>query len=775
MIYNDKNLEEVGARKCPKCGSTMNKQITSNGTIWTCNKCDYSDMDRIGKDFTAEYKTARRKATNKIEKLIDSPFEPISCSCRNHISVKKLKVRSTLSNGIEYICPKCGAVQIDINIKNSLDILFNLKDTFPDESAFDPVLQYLFIKIFSYNFQKWNDRIPGLIDGLSDTAADQHDLSDIEKYKKSLSKLQIMHAIDEGVFKLCPKCKSNYIHKDAKVCENCASKVKQNKEKKKKGAKVFFIFLLIMVLCAGAAFAVYKFRPEWIFGNATIEYYIDGEKFEVDSVYSKYIEIEPPQKTGYRFMGLYDAEIDGNQVIDSNGRSLNPSDYRSDIITLYPHWEAIIYRIILNAGNYTISNGSSVVTVETLYGELEKLIVPNESGEYKFLGWFLNDGTQVTDKDGNLLIEWIYTEEPISLNARTIGAKSVIMEYNLNDSSLKVSQDINSSFGIADDGRNYILDIPKANQYYKFMGWFLEDGTQLTDDCGASLSPWDNVNAIEKLNVYAHWENSEEYVGYTFISTVDEFTNIRSDLSGKYILMSDIDLGNITQWQPFGGCNLAESFTGVLDGQNHKIINLKRTDKVSISYDRGYFGLFGYVGSSGVVQNIAFDNVCINITSCTANKNVREFYSVVAGKCEGTLSNISVNGLFVFSCCDTGVAHLGGLCGVANDARISDCTNNIDITSDRYTSSIGGIAAYSKGGSFTNCKNNGNLTAVGTDWGGWAVTGAITGECYKGLTAFTNVINNGNLIARAYDNSSLFTNCTCKTGLETAHFTENIY
>ncbi len=40
--------------------------------------------------------------------------------------------------------------------------------------------------------------------------------------------------------------------------------------------------------------------------------------------------------------------------------------------------------------------------------------------------------------------------------------------------------------------------------------------------------------------------------GYTLIKTPDDLNNIRNNLSGKYILMNDIDLSSYSNWDPIG-------------------------------------------------------------------------------------------------------------------------------------------------------------------------------------------------------------------------------
>ena len=56
--------------------------------------------------------------------------------------------------------------------------------------------------------------------------------------------------------------------------------------------------------------------------------------------------------------------------------------------------------------------------------------------------------------------------------------------------------------------------------------------------------------------------------GYTVIKTANDLKNIRKNLSGKYILMADIDLSSIDNWDPIGGSS-NYSFTGTYDNNRY--------------------------------------------------------------------------------------------------------------------------------------------------------------------------------------------------------------
>ena len=56
--------------------------------------------------------------------------------------------------------------------------------------------------------------------------------------------------------------------------------------------------------------------------------------------------------------------------------------------------------------------------------------------------------------------------------------------------------------------------------------------------------------------------------GYIAISTAEEFSNIRNNPSGKYILANDIDFKRST-------LDIIENFTGMLDGNGKTISNFQ--------------------------------------------------------------------------------------------------------------------------------------------------------------------------------------------------------
>ena len=133
----------------------------------------------------------------------------------------------------------------------------------------------------------------------------------------------------------------------------------------------------------------------------------DGEPFALESV---------PARTGYDFMGLYDAKVGGTQYVDETGQSLSSYTDKKNMV-LFPQWKAKEYTLWLDfAGaeitgprNYTVTYGQTLP-------ELPKSVyLENQS----FKGWFTEEdcgGTQVADNAGLILNKAIVNENNFDLS-----------------------------------------------------------------------------------------------------------------------------------------------------------------------------------------------------------------------------------------------------------------------------------------------------------------------------------------------------------------------
>ena len=88
----------------------------------------------------------------------------------------------------------------------------------------------------------------------------------------------------------------------------------------------------------------------------------------------------------------------------------------------------------------------------------------------------------------------------------------------------------------------------------------------------------------------------EDTSEYTQITSIADLVGINNDPEGKYILMNDIDMSEVTaeggDWD--GGCGWTplDTFNGVLDGNGHKIIGMHIYGDVDAKLSMSYVGLF---------------------------------------------------------------------------------------------------------------------------------------------------------------------------------------
>lgn len=220
--------------------------------------------------------------------------------------------------------------------------------------------------------------------------------------------------------------------------------------------------------------------------------------------------------------------------------------------------------------------------------------------------------------------------------------------------------------------------------------------------------------------------------GYTIIKSAYDLNNIRNNLSGKYILMSDIDLASIDNWQAIGDSN--SKFSGVFNGNGYVIKNLT----IDNSANSGN-GLFGYTNNAEI-KNVGLENV--NIKGNSSNGAVAA--DADATKIENIYVTGTINGTSVLNgaICGTmdsgssitnsyasadviGGTNTGGLTG-RNDGTISASSFTGNITANG--SYIGGIAG-SNYGTISNAYVSGTITNISN--GSATYTGGIAGSNYN--------------------------------------------
>lgn len=203
-----------------------------------------------------------------------------------------------------------------------------------------------------------------------------------------------------------------------------------------------------------------------------------------------------------------------------------------------------------------------------------------------------------------------------------------------------------------------------------------------------------------------------ESIGLIKITSAQGFKDIRKDLSGKYVLINDLDFGGV-QITPIGGSS--GRFSGVIVGNGHTISNF------SVSADYPFAGLIAR--NAGKIENVQIRDAIISVSRTGADA----FAGVIAGENTGTISKCSVSG------------------GSVNVRAVD--SNNTE-NSSRYAVA-GGIAGKISGeGTIERCSVNGvslhgfvkkHDKAWSEGWNevAFAYLGGIVGEQLGG-----NVLNN---------------------------------
>lgn len=205
--------------------------------------------------------------------------------------------------------------------------------------------------------------------------------------------------------------------------------------------------------------------------------------------------------------------------------------------------------------------------------------------------------------------------------------------------------------------------------------------------------------------------------------TPEEFTPINDawdlyfmhdTLDGKFILMNDIDLTELTAlggdfdnnghgWTPIGE-NHATPFKGTFDGNGHTIKGL-RIDGI----ETNYAGLFGYL--TGTVKSLVLEDVSISGSV--------EYMGALAGYCYGgTISGVRVSGTIRNTRTSGNTPNVGGVVGRLYIAMITGCCNSAAVSGrENMKAYVGGLCGYAtswdKNASILRCYNDGIISGKG--------------------------------------------------------------
>ena len=233
---------------------------------------------------------------------------------------------------------------------------------------------------------------------------------------------------------------------------------------------------------------------------------------------------------------------------------------------------------------------------------------------------------------------------------------------------------------------------------------------------GEPNAPYQIANVADLLTL----ANDVNDYNKCFIMTAD--INLDPNLLDRGVFTSAViapDINNSNNY--FDG----NSFIGIFDGYDHKILNLT-IDTNGIGND--YLGLFGDVNIGGVVKNLGLENIDIKSSPVS--------YSFclggLAGSNEGSINNCHSTGNL------NGNSSVGGLIGRNDSGNIDNCYSKAGVVSREI---VGGLVGYNQYAVIKNSYSAGNVNAspVHTD----CYAGGLSG--YNYFSSIDNSYATGNV------------------------------
>ena len=193
-----------------------------------------------------------------------------------------------------------------------------------------------------------------------------------------------------------------------------------------------------------------------------------------------------------------------------------------------------------------------------------------------------------------------------------------------------------------------------------------------------------------------------------------------SNLGINITLDKDINLTGTT-WTPIG-IDDKNQYTGTFDGGGHTIsgLTVKGSDENA--------GLFGYIGSNGMVKNVKLKHVQI------ASDYQNAYVGGVAGNNDGAIENCSVSGSVSGNSNSGGTYNsVGGIVGYQWSGSITRCSSSATVNG---TGCVGGVVGQTNSGAtLTACYATGNVTAENNNTKGTFFAGGVVGSNGGILTA----------------------------------------
>lgn len=188
------------------------------------------------------------------------------------------------------------------------------------------------------------------------------------------------------------------------------------------------------------------------------------------------------------------------------------------------------------------------------------------------------------------------------------------------------------------------------------------------------------------------------------VCTPTHLNNVRLHLDAHFVQVADIDLGNSGLFEPIGGEQPSDGFSGIYDGVGHSIANLSIVEQTTGQPVRS-IGLFRR--QTGAIRNLTLTNALVICVKSPNNMTV--WVGAVAGASEGVMFNVHVEGTV------SAVhqwASLGGLAGACHGCEFTRSSFSGTIVG--AFGYIGGLCgdAFVGGAKITDCYVDGIIEAT---------------------------------------------------------------
>ena len=299
---------------------------------------------------------------------------------------------------------------------------------------------------------------------------------------------------------------------------------------------------------------------------------------------------------------------------------------------------------------------------------------------------------------------------------------------------------VSFTIGLVEETARRYFDIPLKVTAAQFPEFDETKVTFVTDTEGVTIEG-NVIKASDKetINVWATYE----YLGITVksealtitldnslnpINTAADLERMR-DSGDTFVLLSDIDLSAIENWEPING------FSGTLNGNGHKITGMN----LVVGHEQECKGLFGL--NKGTITDLSVSGT---ITSTGESK----YIGILCGNNHGTIRNVTASGTINTPYCD----YVGGVVGYCNNSYVSDLTSNVRIDAREQVGGVIGHLHFSRTSSLVveNLTNNGEIHGNYRTGGVIGSCGVHEGENNDGITV-RKLYNNGTVIVTGND------------------------